>query len=165
MQRSGALAETETRYVDMIATASGQLSALLDALGLAAAIESGRYDPRLVEMDSLELANRAAEVLGEERVGVEGAGAPVLVDEAPTHRAVTDLARCALRHGGLEHVDLRVTGVVLELGPVTRASQPVLLGTDLRDLGAAIAGRALRATGAALDADDEVLRITLCAAS
>jgi signal transduction histidine kinase len=165
LERTGELGETEAKYVAMIIAAAGQMTALLEGLGLAASVAGGRYDPRLVEVDSLTLAEAAAEALGTDRVGVSGAGTMVLVDGDPARRAVTDLARCALRHGGLEHVDLRVAGPVLELGPVTPASAPVLAGEDLRDLGAAVAGLALRATGAKVELEGAVLRITLTTAN
>ena len=71
------------------------------------------------------------------------------------------LARCALRHGGLEKVTLTARGRELELAPVTTAAAPVLLGEDLRDLGAAIAVRQLRAQGGKLELDGETLRIRL----
>ena len=71
------------------------------------------------------------------------------------------LARCALRHGGLEQVTLKARGRELELAPVTTAAAPVLLGEDLRDLGAAIAVRQLRAQGGSLELDGETLRIRL----
>ena len=89
----------------------------------------------------------AAEELGADRVGVSGGGGPARVDPDPVRRAVTALARCALRHGGLERVELAAEAPSLTLSPVTPASAPVLLGEDLRDLGAAVAVQVLRALG------------------
>src|SRR4051794_37220828 len=151
LERTGDLPETEAKYVGMIVAAAGQMLELLESLGLAASIEGDRYDPVLGDVDSRSLADAAAEALGADRVGVTGEGAAVLADGDVARRAVSALARCALRHGGLEHVDLRVAGPVLELSPVTKASAPVLLGTDLRDLGAAVAGIGLEAMGASIE--------------
>jgi hypothetical protein len=44
---------------------------------------------------------------------------------------------------------------------VTPASAPVVLGEDLRDLGAAVAVRLLRAQGGSVELDGETLRIGL----
>jgi len=160
LQRMEARAEPEAKYLEMIVTAAGQMAGLLEALGLAAQVEEGRYEPLLVEVDSRTIAEAAAEALGAERVGVSGEGSPVLVDERPAVHAVTDLARCALRHGGLDHVDLHVDGPALALAPVTPASAPVLLGEELRDLGAAVASVALHAMGGRVELDGDVLRIS-----
>ena len=80
-----------------------------------------------------------------------------LIDEL----SVAALARCALRHGGVERVELEVRGPELSLTPVTPASAPVLLGEDLRDLGAAVAGRVIQARGGSLELDGEALRVRL----
>jgi signal transduction histidine kinase len=161
LQRTEDLDQPAAEYVEMIVAAAGQLADLLDALGLAAQVEEGRYEPLLVEIDSRAIADAAAAALGADRVGVSGEGTLVLVGERPALRAVSDLTRCALRHGGLDRVELRVTGPQIELGLITPASAPVLLGEQLRDLGAAVASIALRAMGARLELDGELLRITL----
>ena len=149
------------RYLAMIDSASEQLAELVDELALVARIEVGRYDPVLAEADTLELAGAAAARLGEERVGVSGEGAQVSVDRDPTERAVGALSQCALRHGGLERVELSVEGPELRLAPITPASAPVVLGEDLRDLGAAVAVRLLAAQGGSVSLEGETLRITL----
>jgi hypothetical protein len=74
---------------------------------------------------------------------------------------VASLAQCALRHGGLERVELTANGEELSLAPITAASAPVVLGEDLRDLGAAIAVRLIRAQGGSVALDGETLRIRL----
>jgi hypothetical protein len=112
-------------------------------------------------VDTLELARSAAERLGEDRVGVVGEGAEVELDPDATERAVGALARCALRHGGLERVELEVRGADVALAPVTPASAPVVLGEDLRDLGAAVAVRLIRARGGSVELDGETLRVRL----
>lgn len=159
--RMGGLEEPAARYVEMIDAASGQLGDLVDELALGARIEAGRYEPVRKELDTLELARSAAGRLGEERVETGGEGATVEVDINATERAVSALARCALRHGGLDQVRLTARGRELELAPVTAASAPVVLGEDLRDLGAAVAVLQLRAQGGSVELDGEMLRIRL----
>jgi signal transduction histidine kinase len=159
LERLEQLEEPASRYLEMISAASGQLGDLVDELALGARIEAGRYEPVREELDTLELARAAVERLGDDRVEVGGEGAGVEVDVQATKRAVSALARCALRHGGLEQVQLTAVGQELELAPVTAAAAPVLLGEDLRDLGAAIAVRQLRAQGGSLELDGETLHI------
>jgi signal transduction histidine kinase len=161
LTRLGELEDPAPRYLEMITAASGQMADLLDELSLGARIEAGRYEPVLREVGTLDLPRAAPPALGEERVEVTGEGAAVEVDADATERAVASLARCALRHGGLEQVRLSVRGGELELSPVTPASAPVLLGEDLRDLGAAIAVRLLRAQGGSVELGDETLQIRL----
>jgi signal transduction histidine kinase len=159
--RSDELEEPATRYVGMIEAASAQMVELLDELGVAARIEDGRYEPGLREQDTRALAEGAAEELGRDRVHVSGTGAKVNVDPAATQRAVTALAQCALRHGGLESVAFVVAGPTLELSPITPASAPVVLGDDIRDLGAAVAGRLIAALGGSVELEGETLHILL----
>jgi signal transduction histidine kinase len=161
LARLGELEDPAPRYLEMITAASGQMADLLDELSLGARIEAGRYEPIRKELDTLELARAAAETLGEERVEVTGEGTAVEVDADATERAVAALSRCALRHGGLEQVRLAVRGAELELAPVTPASAPVLLGEDLRDLGAAVAVRLLRAQGGSVEVAGETLHVSL----
>jgi hypothetical protein len=47
------------------------------------------------------------------------------------------------------------------ISPVTPASAPVLLGEDLRDLGAAVAVRVVEARGGAVEVDGETLIVRL----
>ena len=156
-----ALGEPAARYVGLIDAASVQLSELLEDLGVAARIESGRYEPPVRAVDTLELARQASERVGDGRVGVEGEGAAATVDPDRTGGAIGALALCALRHGGVERVDLRVRGLELELSPITATAAPVLLGEQLRDLGAAVAVRLIRALGGDVAVDGDVFRITL----
>jgi hypothetical protein len=145
----------------MIETASKQLAELLDELSLAARIEGGRYDPKLESVTTGELAAAAAERLGPERVGVSGEGAAVTVDPEATKRSVSALVQCALRHGGLEHVDVVADGQELRVSPITPASAPVVLGEDLRDLGAAVAVMHVGWLGGSVAVDGETLTIRL----
>jgi signal transduction histidine kinase len=149
------------RYVEMIEAASIQLGDLLDELALVARIEAGRYEPRLTPMDSLALAQAAASELEEGRVQVQGNGTPVQVPEEQMTRALSQFARAASRHGGFDSVLLSVDGDTLRLSPLTRMSAQVLLGEELRDLGAVAATTLVRALGGSVDADEEALVVRL----
>jgi signal transduction histidine kinase len=159
--RMGDLGEPKQRYLEMIDEASRQLAELLDELGIAARIEGGRYEPNLQEVDVLELARGASGELGEERVVVVGDGSTVRVDVEATQRGVSALVQAALRHGGLEQVEVRVDGAALTISPATAASGPVLLGEDLRDLGAAVAVLVIRALGGSVELDGDALSVRL----
>ena len=159
--RMGDLGEPKQRYLEMIDAASRQLAELLDELGLAARIEGGRYEPNLRAIDTLELARTAARELGEERVLVTGDGSEAHVDVEATERGISALAQAALRHGGFEQVDLRVDGTTLQISPVTPASGPVLLGDDLRDLGAAVAVSVVRALGGSVELEGDTVSVRL----
>src|SRR5262249_14765047 len=149
----------------MIEAASAQLAELLDELSLAARIEDGRYAPTLREADTLELAQAAAARLGKDRVAVSGTGAAIQTDPPAVERGIAALAQSALRHGGFEEVTIEVAGTELRIFPVTPASAPVVLGEDLRDLGAAVAARLVARLGGALAVNGEVLVVRLAEAS
>jgi signal transduction histidine kinase len=159
--RMGDLGEPKQRYVEIIDAASRQLAELLDELGLAARIESGRYEPHLRSIDTLELARGAARELGEDRVAVSGEGGEVRVDVEAIQRGVSALAQAALRHGGLDQVQLRVDGTTLTVSPVTASSGPVLLGDELRDLGAAVAVTVVRALGGSVELDGDAVSVRM----
>ena len=149
------------RYVEMIDAASMQLAELLDELSLAARIEDDRYEPTPREADTLDLAQAAAARLGEERVRVSGAGATVETDADAVERGLAALFQSALRHGGLDEVQVEVDGGAVRLSPVTASAAPVVLGDDLRDLGAAVAARLVRRLGGSLFVEGETLTIRL----
>jgi len=155
------LGEPKHRYVEMIDAASRQLAELLDELGLAARIKGGRYEPNLQPVDTLELARGAAEELGEERVRIGGTGATVRVDVDATRRGLAALVQAALRHGGFDVVDCDADGASLSIRPVTAASGPVLLGQDLRDLGAAVAVLLFEALGGSVAMDGDAVVVSL----
>jgi signal transduction histidine kinase len=155
------LEDPTARYVAMIETASGQMADLLDELGLVARIEAGRYEPTTTQVELGELVRAAAGRLDPELVHVEGEGESVTVDAPATERALAALVRCALRHGGLERVDVRVEGCRVDVSPITPSSAPVVLGEDLRDLGAAVAVRLVRTLGGSVALEGETLQITL----
>jgi signal transduction histidine kinase len=148
---------TQQRYVGMIREAARQLTELLDEVGLAARIEEGRYEPNLQPVDTTELARGAAAELGEDRVVVMGEGREVEVDVDATKRGVAALAQAALRHGGVEQVEVRVSGATLAISPVTASSGLVLIGEELRDLGAAVAVRLVRALGGSVELEGDSL--------
>jgi signal transduction histidine kinase len=161
LERTVELEAPADRYVEMIVAAVAQLDELLDELSLVARIEADRYDPNLQEVDTLALAQAAVDRLGEDRVKVEGEGVPVRVDSAAVERGVSALVQAALRHGGLDEVQVRVRGAELEVEPVTDSSSKVVLGEDLRDLGAAVAVRLLERLGGSVEVDGSILRIRL----
>jgi hypothetical protein len=143
--------------MEMIGAASREMAELLDTLSVAARIEGGRYDPTRLAVDTLELARNAQERI--DGVRMSGEGAVVETDVETVDRAVSALARCALRHGGLEEVTVLVRGDEIDVSPITPASAPVVLGEDLRDLRAAVAVRALQALGGSATVDGETLTI------
>jgi hypothetical protein len=71
------------------------------------------------------------------------------------------LFQSALRHGGLDRVEVDVDGLEIRVSPVTAASAPVVLGDDLRDLGAAVAVRLVRRLGGSVTVAAETLTIAL----
>jgi signal transduction histidine kinase len=146
-------------YSEMIEAASQQLAELIDELSLAARIQTGRYEPKLLSVSTAELAGAAAATLGAERVEVSGEGAEVETDAESARRSVTSLVQCALRHGGFDQVAVVVAGPELRVSPITPASAPVVLGEDLRDLGAAVAVLQIRELGGSVSVEDETLTI------
>ncbi len=159
----GGLEPPNDRYVEMIDAASAQLAELLDELSLAARLADGRYEPMLREADTLELARGAAARLNaeEERVAVSGEGATIETDVASMERGIAALAQSALRHGGFDEVTIEVAGMELRISPVTPASAPVVLGDDLRDLGAAVAARLVTRLGGSLAIGGQALVVRL----
>jgi signal transduction histidine kinase len=159
LTRSVELQPPADRYVEMIEAASAQMAELLDELSLVARIESGRYDPGLRETDTLTLAQGAAERLGDDRVKVSGEGATITTDVEGVDRGVSALVQAALRHGGLDEVDVIVRGAVIEVSPITDSSSAVVLGLELRDLGAAVAVKLIAFLGGTVEVDDGTLTI------
>jgi signal transduction histidine kinase len=161
LTRTVELQSPADRYVEMIEAASSQMAELLDELSLVARIEAGRYDPGLRETDTLALAQAAAERLGEDRVRISGEGATITTDVEAIDRGVSALVQAALRHGGLDVVEVVVRGTVIEVSPITDSSGPVVLGQELRDLGAAVAVRLVEFLGGAVEVEDGTLTIAL----
>ena len=161
LARTTDLAPPADRYVEMIGAASRQIAELLDELSLVARIEDGRYDPLLREADTLALAHAAAERLGDDRVHVSGEGAAVETDIDAVDRGVSALVQATLRHGGLDEVDVVVRGKEIDVSGVTDSSAPVVVGQDLRDLGAAVAVRVIEVLGGAVSVSGQTLTIRL----
>jgi signal transduction histidine kinase len=161
LERTVQLEAPADRYVEMIEAASEQMAELLDELALAARIESGRYDPALREAETLVLAQNAVERLGEDRVKVSGEGATVNTDVESVDRGVSALIQATLRHGGLDEVDVVVRGKEIDVSPVTSSSSRVVVGADLRDLGAAVAVKLVEVLGGSVSVDGDKLTIRL----
>jgi signal transduction histidine kinase len=156
LTRSGELDERSARFMAMIEEASEQMTKLLDELGVAARIEGGRWEPALVEADTLELATSA-----DERVRVEGEGASLETDRESVARALEAFAIAAVRHGPVEQVVWRVDGRSLALSPITATAAPVLLGEELKDLGSIVGRTAIEELGGSVAVDGETLRVEL----
>ena len=158
--RQNEIGQPADRYVEMIQAASGPLADILDDLGLAARIEAGNFAPNVAEADTLDLAVAAAGRVGE-KASARGTGAEVRVDRDPTERGLAALARCALRHGGLEQVELSADGSVVVISPVLENVGPIILGDDMKDLGAAAARRFVEAIGGSVELEGERLLVDL----
>jgi signal transduction histidine kinase len=154
MQRGAELDPPLDRYVEMIIAASEQMTELLEEFGLAARIEGNRYEPVLTEVDTLELARAAVP-------DADGKGTTITTDGPTVQRALALLEECARKHGGVASVSLHVDGAQLTLEPVTEAAAPVVLGENLKDLGAAVAVRAIRALGGSIELAGDRLVLTL----
>jgi hypothetical protein len=140
----------------MIEEAAEQLTALLDELGVAARIEGRRWEPVLLEADTLELAR-----VEDERVAAEGAGARIETEPEAVSRGLAALAVAAVRFGPVERVTWRVDGRELALSPVTADAAPVVAGESMRDLGALVARAVIEELGGSLAVDGDTLRVRL----
>jgi signal transduction histidine kinase len=158
----GRLGSPQDEYVAMMVAASDQLGEILDDLGVLARIESDRWEPNLQEIDSLELARAAAESL--EGASASGVGSAVRVDVEAAERALHGLARCALRHGGLDAIGIEADGSAISVHPITPGAAPVLMRETLRDFGAAVAARIFTALGGSVELADDRLVVRLPAA-
>jgi signal transduction histidine kinase len=161
LTRSEALGPPFMEYAEMIEAASDQLGELIDELSLAARILDGRYDPKLEAVPVVDIAAAAVERLGEERIGLSGEGGHAMVDAEAAKRSVSALVQCALRHGGLEEISVALKGNEIRVTPITKSSAPVVVGEDLRDLGAAVAGMHIRHHGGSAVVEGEMLTISL----
>ena len=156
LTRGGDLDERSARFVGMIESASEQMTDLLDQLGVLARIESDRYDVRLVEADTLELATTA-----DERVETVGEGATLETDAQSLKRALEALAIAAVRHGGVSMVTWTVRGRELDLAPVASGAARVVTAEELLDLGSVVARRVIERLGGGVELDGETLRVRL----
>ena len=147
------------RYVQMMVTAGDQLAELLEDVGLAARIESGRWEPNVQDVDTHELAAAAAAQV--EKSDADGDGAPVRVDRDAATTALRQLARCALRHGGVERVTLSAGPGTVAIAPIAPAAVPILQREEPKDLGAMIAARVVDALGGSVEIDGGRLLVRL----
>jgi signal transduction histidine kinase len=145
--------ERTQRWLGLIDEASDEVVGLLDLLSLAARIQGGRYEPVTQVVDSLQLARRAVPE-------ATGSGAAVTVEPDAVARALAGLARAASRHGGVE-VTLTVDGTRVAVEPVVAEAAPIVLGDDMRDLGAAVAVMLVRSLGGAVRLEGERLWVAL----
>ena len=159
IQRTEELAEPLARYVEMIVAAAEQMTELLEGVSLVARIESSRFDPLFADSDTLDLARAAAELL--DGVSADGKGATIETDADAVTRSLAAFASCAQRHGPVGTVTLHVDGRVVVVGPVTETAAPVIVGDDLKDLGAAVALRTVGALGGTVRLADGELHVTL----
>jgi signal transduction histidine kinase len=150
------LDETTARWLGMIETAGDELVELIELVSVAARIEAGRYDPVVREVDSLELARAAVP-------DAPGSGTPVRIDAPAVERSLAGLASAARRHGGVD-VAVSVDGARVTVEPVTAEVAPIVLGNELKDLGAAVAVRVVRAQGGSVEHDGDRIVVTLPAA-
>jgi signal transduction histidine kinase len=160
LERLDDLQPPADRYVEMIGAASAQMAELLDLLGAAARIEAGRFEAQRREFDSRELVDAAVTRLGEEATA-DGTGAQVMVDAAWAETGLAALGECIRRHGALEQVVYAVDGRMVAIGPVREGVGAIALGDDLKDFGAAVATRVLRAIGTELEVDGDRLVVRL----
>jgi len=154
MQRAVELEPPLSRYVEMIIAASEQMTELLEQFGLAARIAGARYEPVLVDVDTLDLARGAV-------ADADGTGTTITTDAPTVQRALGSLAECARKHGGVDAVAVTVDGNELTLTPITARAAPVIVGEELKDMGAAVAVLALRGLGGSVELAGEELRIRL----
>ena len=153
--------EAARRYLTIMVEATDQLAELLDELALAARVEGGRWEPALHDVDALELVRGAADRVGEERVAASGEGEIVRVDPEAIERALAALALAALRHGGVERVELQAAGADVLIRPVVADAAPVVMAENLRDLGAAVARKVVQAHGGSTELEGETVRVRL----
>ncbi len=160
LQQTEPLGDPAGRYVAMIQAASDQIAELLEDLGVVARIEAAQYHPSLADADTLDLVQAAASRLGEKATAA-GSGATVRVDRDAVERGLAGLARCALRHGALERVELTADGASVWVEPITSGAAPIVLGEDMKDLGAAAARRLVEALGGSVQVEGERLHVRL----
>ncbi len=153
--------EPEAGYARTIKETAAQISQIIDELALVARIQEGRYEPACVQVPSDELVSDVRAAFDEGRVTVSGQGAAVRVERQPTIRALTALARAAMRHGALDSIDIALDGAALRLSPIGPNAEPVLAGTEVREFGAAAALVVIGAMGGEAAVVGEALVVRL----
>jgi signal transduction histidine kinase len=156
LARDDGMDERSARFLEIMGQASDEMTGLLDVIGIAARIESGRWEPALREADTLELVRS-----DDERVAVDGHGAAIETEPDCVSRALGALALAAIRHGPVAHVAWHVEGRDLQLMPVVGSAAPVLTGEELRDLGSEVARLIIFELGGSVILDGERLLVRL----
>ena len=144
---------TDVRFVELIDEAAGQMTVLVEQLGLAARIAAGHYEPHLVEASTLELAIASG-------VPAAGEGATIETDIGTVARSLGALAAAAVRFGG-DAPTWIVSGRLLSLEPVGGSAADALDGSTARDVGAHVARATIEALGGSVTLDGETLRVRL----
>ena len=160
LERMDDIVDPAARYIGIMKSAGDQMGELLDALGLVARIEDGRYEPALVEADTLELA-QSCRGRGSSRPRPTAPAEPFESTATPMENGLAALALCAVRHGGLDRVQLTASESTVEIAPIPAAAAPIVLAEDLKDLGAAAARRLTEAIGGSFALDGERLLVRL----
>lgn len=155
------LDEQSSRYVGLIEAAALQLGQIVDDLSVVARIHSGRLEPAVETVDTLELATEAAQQLPDGKVTAHGSGAPAAVDPRLARRALAAFAYAALRHGALDTVELQVDGRAVLLPPVNHEATEVVLGTSPRDLGALAGNELIAALGGRVERRGRAVAVVL----
>ena len=161
LERLDGLEAPADRYAGMIGAASEQMAELLDLLGVAARIESGRFEPRPRETNLRQLTDAAVARLAEGQAVADGSGGTVHVDPPWAETSLAALGECIRRHGALDQVTFAVEDSTVAIGPVADGVGRIALGDDLKDFGAAVGTRVLTAMGAELDVRAETLAVRL----
>jgi len=156
LTRTADLDERSQRFVGMIEEASGQMTELLDLLGVAARIEAKRWEPGLSEADTLALASS-----DDERIDATGDGETIETEPDTLALALRSLAVAAARYGGVERVTWEVRGRQLALAPVAPDARSIVTGDDPRDLGALVARLVVEELGGSLTLEGERLIVAL----
>jgi signal transduction histidine kinase len=156
LERTASLDEQSARFIGMISDASTEMAGLLDELAVVARIEAGRWEPALVDADTIDLASS-----DDERIEVAGRGETIATEPTAVKRSLQALAIAACRHGPVDAVTWTVDGRSLELGEVTAGAAPIVHGDEIRDLGALVARRVIEELGGSLELAGTTLRVSL----
>ena len=131
--------EPEAGYARTINETAAQIGQIVDELALVARIQEGRYQPQPAEVPLDELVSDVRAAFDAGRLTVSGQGGAVHVERQPAVRALTALARAAMRHGALDSIEIALDGSSLQFRPIGPNAKPVLTGTEVREFGAAAA--------------------------
>ena len=165
LERTMELEPPTDRYMEMIGEASVQMAELLDELSLVGADRVGPLRPGASRgRHARARARRARSGSARTACTSPARARSISTDVEAVGRGVSALVQSVLRHGGLDEVGVVVRGTEIDVSPVTPASAQVVLGEELRDLGAAVAVRLVAALGGAVTLDGETLTIRLAAA-